>query len=78
MAGNSLLYHRRNEEVLELKVDSAEMKLAQCKHTWLNIHVTRMEDIRYPKSLTIDLSEEEILRPLDAYSSETGTRHSLA
>jgi len=49
--GYSLLDQRRNENILqELKVDSAEKKLAQCTQKWLN-HVSRMEDIRYPKQL---------------------------
>jgi len=50
-AGYSLLDHRRNEDILEeLTVDPLENKLAQYKQKELN-HVSRMEDIRYPKEL---------------------------
>jgi hypothetical protein len=50
-AGYSLLDHGRNEneDILDkLKVDPVERKLAQYKQKWL-YHVSRMEDIRYPK-----------------------------
>jgi hypothetical protein len=39
-----------SEDILELKVDPVEQKLAQYKQKLLN-HFTRMEDIRYPKQL---------------------------
>jgi hypothetical protein len=47
----SLLDCRRNDILEELKSKpSQKKKLAQYKEEWLN-HVTRMEDIRYPKQL---------------------------
>jgi hypothetical protein len=49
-AGYSSLDHRRNEDTLEIKVDTVEEKFSQYKHKWLN-HVGKMEDIRYPKQL---------------------------
>jgi hypothetical protein len=50
-AGYSLLDRRRNENVLEeIRVDSVENKLAQYKQKWFD-HVSRWEDIRYPKRL---------------------------
>jgi hypothetical protein len=53
----SLLYHRMNEDILEeLKVHSAENKLAQYKQKWIN-HFSRMKDIRYPK---ISLTQIEV------------------
>jgi hypothetical protein len=48
--GYSLLDHRRNEDVLELKVNSVENKLSQYKQKWL-IRISRMEDIKYPEQL---------------------------
>jgi len=44
------LEHKRNENISELKVDPLEKKLAQCKQKCLN-HVSRIQDIRYPKNL---------------------------
>jgi len=44
--GYSLLDHRRNENILGLKVDTLEKKLAQYEQKRLN-HVSRMKDIRY-------------------------------
>jgi len=46
--GYSLLYHWKNEYILEIEIDPVKMKLAQYKQKWLN-HIKRMEDIRYPK-----------------------------
>jgi hypothetical protein len=81
----SLLDHSRNEDILEeFKVNPAE-KLAQYKQKWLN-HVSRMEDIRYPKQL-LDYRpigrrrrrpRRTLKRPLDGYSSEAETGHLLA
>jgi hypothetical protein len=57
----SLLDCRRDENILEeLKVDPVETELAQYRRNWLN-HVSRMEDIRYPNTLTIDLPKDEDL-----------------
>jgi len=50
---------------LYLRVYSVEKELTQYKQRWLN-HVSRMEDVGYPKErLTIDLSEEEEENPDD-------------
>lgn len=46
-AGTSLLHHRRNEDISELKGDRVEKKSAQHKHKWLN-YVSWMEGVRYP------------------------------
>jgi hypothetical protein len=46
----NLLDHRRNEDISEHKVDPIEKKLVQYRQKWSN-HVSRMEDIRYPKQL---------------------------
>jgi hypothetical protein len=47
----SLLHHRRIEYVLvELKVDTVEIKLPHYKQKWLNL-VSRMESVRYPEQL---------------------------
>jgi len=46
-AEHSLLDRRRNDFLEELTADTTE-KIAQYKEKWLN-HVSRTEDIRYPK-----------------------------
>jgi hypothetical protein len=62
----TLLDRRRNGDTLEEhEMDSVEKKLAQCEQKWLN-HVSRMEDIRYPKHLLdVDQSKEEEKEDLD-------------
>jgi hypothetical protein len=49
-AGYSLLDHRRNEDILEIKADPVKCKSAQYKQKRLD-HVSKMEDIRYPEKL---------------------------
>jgi hypothetical protein len=47
--GCSVLDHGRNEDVSEkLKVNPVKKKLSQCKQKWFS-HVSRMEDVSYPK-----------------------------
>jgi hypothetical protein len=59
-AGYNLLYHSKNEDILEqLKLVPVENTLAQCKQKWLN-HVSRVEDIQNSSSI-FDLSEDEKL-----------------
>jgi hypothetical protein len=81
-AGYSLLGYERNEDVLELTADQVRKKLAQYKQKWFN-HVSRMEDIRYPKQL-LDYRpigkrkpRPPLKRPLDGYSRESETGHLL-
>jgi hypothetical protein len=50
IAGYSLSGHRRNEDILEIKVGPLEKTQVQYRHKWLN-HVSRMEDIRHPRRL---------------------------
>jgi hypothetical protein len=82
-AGYSLLDHRRNEDILEeLRVDPVKKKLAQCKQKCLN-HVSRMEDIRYPKEIPDYRPVGRRLgrplnRPQDEYNREAETGHFLA
>jgi hypothetical protein len=46
--GHSFFGYRRNEDILELKLDPVENKSAQYEQKWLN-RVRRMGDIKHPK-----------------------------
>jgi hypothetical protein len=67
-AGYTLLDHRRNEDTLEIKVDTVEEKCSQYKQTLLNRSVEWKTSDTQNNSLTIDTSED--------LSQETG--HLLA
>jgi hypothetical protein len=47
-AGYTLFDHNRNEEILELKVETYNKKLRRYKSNWLQ-HAARMKNNRMPK-----------------------------
>jgi len=74
-AGFSLLDKTRNE------VRPLKKKLVQYKQKWLH-HVSKMEDIRYPKQLPVLSNRRRpkqlLKRLLDGYNCEAESGHLLA
>jgi len=58
--GYNLVYRRRNEDILELKIDTVQTKLTQYKQKWLR-HVKKWKTLHnQSNNLNITLSEEDL------------------